>query len=62
MLQRLPLYACIPAKDVARARRFYEDKLGFRPKEEVAGTGSNVLAAWSTTESPPRLRALAPTT
>ena len=37
MLQRFPLYAYIPAKDVARARRFYEDKLGFRPKEEVAG-------------------------
>src|SRR3954468_17603883 len=37
MLQRFPLYAYIPAKDVARARRFYEDKLGFRPKEETAG-------------------------
>jgi len=37
MLQRFPLYAYIPAKDVARARRFYEDKLGFRPNEEVAG-------------------------
>jgi catechol 2,3-dioxygenase-like lactoylglutathione lyase family enzyme len=37
MLQRFPLYAYFPAKDVARARRFYEDKLGFRPKEEVAG-------------------------
>ena len=37
MLQKFPLYAYIPAKDVARARRFYEDKLGFRPKQEVAG-------------------------
>jgi catechol 2,3-dioxygenase-like lactoylglutathione lyase family enzyme len=37
MLQRFPLYAYIPANDVARARRFYEDKLGFRPKEKVAG-------------------------
>jgi len=37
MLQRFPLHAYIPAKDVARARRFYEDKLGFHPKEEVAG-------------------------
>jgi catechol 2,3-dioxygenase-like lactoylglutathione lyase family enzyme len=37
MLQRFPLYAYIPAKDVARARRFYEENLGFRPKEEVAG-------------------------
>ena len=31
MLQNFPLYAYIPAKDVARARRFYESKLGFQP-------------------------------
>jgi catechol 2,3-dioxygenase-like lactoylglutathione lyase family enzyme len=37
MLQRFPLYAYIPASDVARARRFYEDKLGFQPKQETAG-------------------------
>jgi len=37
MLQNSPLYAYIPAQDVARARSFYEDKLGFRPREEVAG-------------------------
>src|ERR1700731_4614319 len=37
MLQDFSLYAYIPAKDVARARRFYEGKLGFRPKLEVAG-------------------------
>jgi catechol 2,3-dioxygenase-like lactoylglutathione lyase family enzyme len=37
MLQKSPLYAYIPAKDVARARRFYEDKLGFQPKQELAG-------------------------
>ncbi len=36
MLQKFPLYAYIPARDVARARRFYEDKLGFKPKEEVS--------------------------
>ena len=30
MLQKFPLIAYIPAKDVARARRFYEDKLGFK--------------------------------
>ena len=36
MLQQFPLDAYVPGKDVARARRFYEDKLGFRPKEEVA--------------------------
>ena len=37
MLQNSPMYAYIPAKDVARARRFYEDKLGFRPRQEIAG-------------------------
>jgi predicted enzyme related to lactoylglutathione lyase len=37
MLQSFPFYAYIPAKDVARARRFYEDKLGFRPEQEIAG-------------------------
>ncbi len=37
MLQDAPIYAYIPAVDVARARRFYEDKLGFKPKGEQAG-------------------------
>jgi predicted enzyme related to lactoylglutathione lyase len=37
MLQRSPMYAYIPAKDVTRAREFYERKLGFKPREEVAG-------------------------
>lgn len=37
MLQRSPMYAYLPAKNVARARKFYEEKLGFTPKEEVAG-------------------------
>lgn len=37
MLQQSPLYAYIPAKDVARARKFYEEKLGLKPKREVAG-------------------------
>jgi predicted enzyme related to lactoylglutathione lyase len=37
MLQKFPMYAYIPAKDVARARAFYEEKLGFRPKAESAG-------------------------
>lgn len=36
MLQRSPLYAYIPAKDVSRARAFYEEKLGLTPKAEVA--------------------------
>ena len=37
MLQNFPFYAYIPAKDVARARGFYEGRLGLRPKQEVAG-------------------------
>jgi predicted enzyme related to lactoylglutathione lyase len=37
MLKRFPMYAYLPAKDVARARKFYEQKLGFVPKEEADG-------------------------
>ena len=37
MLQKSPMYSYIPAKDANRARKFYEEKLGFKPKEEVAG-------------------------
>lgn len=37
MLQSAPIYAYIPAKDMARARRFYEDKVGLRAKEETNG-------------------------
>jgi predicted enzyme related to lactoylglutathione lyase len=31
------MYAYLPARDVARARRFYEGQLGFQVKEEVNG-------------------------
>jgi catechol 2,3-dioxygenase-like lactoylglutathione lyase family enzyme len=37
MLQDSPMFAYIPAKDVSRARKFYEEKLGFRPRREEAG-------------------------
>jgi catechol 2,3-dioxygenase-like lactoylglutathione lyase family enzyme len=37
MLQKSPMYAYLPAKDLARARKFYEDKLGFVAKAEIAG-------------------------
>jgi len=37
MLQKSPLYAYIPAKDLERARRFYEGKLGWTPKQTIAG-------------------------
>ena len=36
MLQKFPLIAYIPAKDVARARRFYEDKLGFKSGRDAS--------------------------
>ena len=32
MLSQSPLYAYFPARDLARARRFYEQTLGFSPK------------------------------
>jgi catechol 2,3-dioxygenase-like lactoylglutathione lyase family enzyme len=37
MLQDSPIYVYFPATDVARARDFYEKKLGLKPKQEVAG-------------------------
>jgi predicted enzyme related to lactoylglutathione lyase len=36
-LQKSPLYAYFPATDVARARKFYEQKLGFKAGKEIAG-------------------------
>ena len=37
MLSKSPLYAYFPAQDLDRARRFYEEKLGFVPKAEKNG-------------------------
>ncbi|HEV8202452.1 MAG TPA: VOC family protein [Candidatus Polarisedimenticolia bacterium] len=37
MLEKAPMYAYIPAKDLARARRFYEGTLGFKVKQVTAG-------------------------
>jgi catechol 2,3-dioxygenase-like lactoylglutathione lyase family enzyme len=37
MLQKSAMFAYIPAKDVTRARKFYEDTLGFRPGKELGG-------------------------
>ena len=37
MLQRSPMYAYIPARDMNRARKFYEEKVGLKPKQETAG-------------------------
>jgi predicted enzyme related to lactoylglutathione lyase len=37
MLKTSPVVPYIPATDVARARKFYEDKVGLVPKQEIAG-------------------------
>ncbi|HMI83787.1 MAG TPA: VOC family protein [Polyangiaceae bacterium] len=37
MLQKSPMFAYLPVKDLGRARQFYEQKLGFKPKSEPAG-------------------------
>ena len=37
MLQHAPMYAYIPARDLGRARRFYEEKIGLKASLEVAG-------------------------
>lgn len=37
MLQKFPMYAYIPANDVKRARRFYEEKIGLEPSDEIEG-------------------------
>ncbi len=37
MLQKSPMFAYLPVKDLARARAFYEQKLGFAPKHATPG-------------------------
>lgn len=37
MLHKYPMRAYIPAKDLERARRFYEGKVGLKPKAVAAG-------------------------
>jgi predicted enzyme related to lactoylglutathione lyase len=37
MLKTAPIRAYIPARDVARARKFYEQTVGLTPREEYAG-------------------------
>jgi predicted enzyme related to lactoylglutathione lyase len=37
MLQNAPMYAYIPVKDVARARKFYEQKVGLKAQQELNG-------------------------
>jgi predicted enzyme related to lactoylglutathione lyase len=49
------MYAYIPAKDMQRARQFYEQKLGFKPKQDISpgmktevgiATAGGAKAAW----------------
>ena len=37
MLSTAPIRAYIPASNVARARKFYEQTIGLRPKQEYSG-------------------------
>ena len=37
MLQDAPMYAYIPARDLARAREFYETRVGLKPTQEING-------------------------
>jgi predicted enzyme related to lactoylglutathione lyase len=37
MLKNAPIVPYIPAVDVTRARKFYEEKVGLVPREETAG-------------------------
>jgi predicted enzyme related to lactoylglutathione lyase len=37
MLKNAPVVPYIPATDITRARRFYEEKVGLVPREEIAG-------------------------
>ena len=37
MLQNAPIIPYIPVRDVSRARKFYEEKLGLKPQQEYAG-------------------------
>jgi predicted enzyme related to lactoylglutathione lyase len=44
MLQDALMYSYIPAKDVDRARRFYEGKVGLKPSRDIAGGVTYVFA------------------
>ena len=37
MLTNAPIRAYLPASNLARARKFYEQQIGLKPKEEYAG-------------------------
>jgi predicted enzyme related to lactoylglutathione lyase len=37
MLKDAPIVPYIPVSEMARARKFYEEKVGLKPREEYAG-------------------------
>jgi catechol 2,3-dioxygenase-like lactoylglutathione lyase family enzyme len=37
MLSNAPVHATLPAEDIERAKRFYSDKLGLTPSQEMPG-------------------------
>jgi len=37
MLSKFRVYATVPASDIDRAMRWYEEKLGFKPREKTPG-------------------------
>lgn len=39
MLENAPIAASIPAKDIDRARRWYEEKLGLTPRHDISPNG-----------------------
>ena len=47
MLSRAPIRAYIPASNISRARKFYEQQVGLKPKLEFAG---GVIYACGNTE------------
>lgn len=40
MLDQMPLFANVPAKDLERAKRWYEEKLGLTPSVEMGPGGA----------------------
>jgi len=47
MLTNAPIRAYLPASNLPRARKFYEQQIGLQPKEEYAG---GVIYEWGGAE------------
>jgi catechol 2,3-dioxygenase-like lactoylglutathione lyase family enzyme len=46
MLSALEIHAAIPARDLDRARKFYTEKLGFKPEETPGGLVFRCKDSW----------------